>query len=842
MGSRSVTALLSIGLVAIALAGSAPGRAGSGGPAVLEIRTQEIDSSLESLERAVGQGYLKLAGTGEDAGFFYAWGPAVDALEAQGVAYSVLVENLGGADLYLIPKTHRMDRADVAAVSTILREDASFWLVAAKEEDALGIYGLPAKQKLAGPLENSLPLKVAKQASEAPAYQAYSYDPAIQALVDSVSESNLYGLLSDLSGENQVQIGGEPYTILTRYSPTPGCRQAAQYLKEQFEAMGVATEYDYFNFRKFLYSLDFPEDDINGWAVGGSVILHTGDGGQVWAKQDDGTDATLTCVFMLDNETGWVVGLDGTILMTADGTTWEALISPTTNDLAAVYFPDASTGYICGSLGTILKSTDGGETWTKLTSGTTKDLTGVWFVSATEGWVVGDTGTIRKTTNGGTSWQAATCPVTSDLTAVEFTSQTNGVIAGLAGVVLRTTNGSTWQRVTIPVADALYGIFFLNGSVGWVCGDGGAIIKTADGGATWSDHSTYINFQFRDVFFVDYSEGWMVGNATLQHSLDGGATWDDETENLQAGDVNVVATIPGTTDPEEIYIICAHYDDTSPVPYDYAPGADDNGSGTIATVEAARVLKEAQFEATLKFLCVSREEQGLVGSGAYASEAYANGDSIVGVINFDMISYVDVAPEDIDIAYNGISLWLADAYEASSALYVPTLAVNTKYAPALGGSDHYSFWNQGYPALCGISDTNVSSPYYHRTTDRVNTLDFDFYTLVVKGAVATLAELARLDVSSSVGGVALDQTLRVGPNPGRGDVTIEMAATPGRAQTVSVYDVSGRLVRSIEPAVQNGLATARWLGDDASGGKASPGVYFVRVQGSDRTTKVVLVK
>ncbi|MFZ1947570.1 MAG: M20/M25/M40 family metallo-hydrolase [bacterium] len=801
-----------------------------------------MDSSLESLRGAIGRGYLKLAGRGDDAGFFYAWEPAPGILADEGVAYSVILEDLGGADLYLVPRTHLADRADVAAVAAILREDASFWLVAAKEEDALGIYGLPAKQRLVGPLETGLPLKVARQASEAPAYQAYSYDPAIQALVDSVSESNLYDRLSTLSGEDQALIGGEPYTILTRYSPVPGCRQAGQYLLEQFQAIGVSAEYDYFNFRKFLYSVTFPVDDVDGWVVGGSVILHTGDGGQVWAKQEDGTDATLKCVFMLDNQTGWVAGFDGTILMTEDGATWEALSCPTTNDLSAVYFPDASTGYICGALGTILKSTNGGQTWTKLTSGTTKDLTGVWFVSASEGWVVGDTGLIRKTSDGGASWQTATSPVATDLTSVEFTSQTNGVITGLAGVVLRTTDGSTWQRVTIPVTDALYSVFFLNGSTGWACGDGGAMIKTTNGGATWTDQSTYINFQFRDVCFVDFSEGWVVGNATLQHSLDGGATWDDEMENVQAGDVNVVATIPGTTNPEEIYIICGHYDDTSQIPYDYAPGADDNATGTIATVEAARVLKEAQFEATLKFLCVSREEQGLVGSGAYASEAYANGDSIVGVINFDMIGYVDVVPEDIDIAYNGFSAWLSDAYEAASALYVPDLAVNPKLAPGLTGSDHSSFWNRGYPAFCGISDTDIHNPYYHRTGDRVNTLNFDFYTLVVKGAVATLAELARLDVSSSVPSVTADQTLKVGPNPGRGEITIEMAATPGKAQTVRVFDVSGRLVMTIEPAVQNGFATARWLGDDAAGGKASPGVYFVKVQGSERTTKVVLVK
>jgi flagellar hook assembly protein FlgD len=69
-----------------------------------------------------------------------------------------------------------------------------------------------------------------------------------------------------------------------------------------------------------------------------------------------------------------------------------------------------------------------------------------------------------------------------------------------------------------------------------------------------------------------------------------------------------------------------------------------------------------------------------------------------------------------------------------------------------------------------------------------------------------------------------------------------MAVGAARAQAVDIYDVAGRLVTSVRPTVENGLAQALWHGDDASGAKVSAGIYFVRVQGHDLAVKIVLVK
>ena len=100
---------------------------------------------------------------------------------------------------------------------------------------------------------------------------------------------------------------------------------------------------------------------------------------------------------------------------------------------------------------------------------------------------------------------------------------------------------------------------------------------------------------------------------------------------------NVYGVITGTEYPNQKFIICAHYDDMPSGAV--APGADDNGSGTAAVLEAARVLSQYTYPYTLIFALWDEEEQGLVGSEYYATQAQASGDSILGVVNMDMIAW-----------------------------------------------------------------------------------------------------------------------------------------------------------------------------------------------------------
>ncbi len=205
---------------------------------------------------------------------------------------------------------------------------------------------------------------------------------------------------------------------------------------------------------------------------------------------------------------------------------------------------------------------------------------------------------------------------------------------------------------------------------------------------------------------------------------------------------NVVAELKGTTYPEDIVIICAHYDSTSSQATELAPGADDNASGTAAVMEAARILAKHRLDFTVRFIAFSAEEQGLYGSRYYSAGAWAASERIVGVINLDMIAYADNMPEDLDVIVNNQSRWLAEK-AALAAMTYTGLAVRKSVNASFVYSDHAPFWDRSYPALCGIEDESIKNPYYHKTTDTIDTLNFDFFESSTATALAVLSDLAQ---------------------------------------------------------------------------------------------------
>ncbi|MBV9217638.1 MAG: M28 family metallopeptidase [Acidobacteria bacterium] len=87
---------------------------------------------------------------------------------------------------------------------------------------------------------------------------------------------------------------------------------------------------------------------------------------------------------------------------------------------------------------------------------------------------------------------------------------------------------------------------------------------------------------------------------------------------------NVYAVLKGTTDPDRVYVISGHYDSMCTSPTDAkcdAPGANDDASGTAVSLELARVMSKRKFDATIVFMSVPGEEQGLLGATHYANEA-----------------------------------------------------------------------------------------------------------------------------------------------------------------------------------------------------------------------------
>ena len=236
---------------------------------------------------------------------------------------------------------------------------------------------------------------------------------------------------------------------------------------------------------------------------------------------------------------------------------------------------------------------------------------------------------------------------------------------------------------------------------------------------------------------------------------------------------NIVGRRVGTTRPDEIVVIAAHFDSVPD-----CPGADDNASGSAGVIEAARVLAKFDFERTLVVALWDQEEINFGGVEAYVSEAVANGDNVVGNFNLEMIAYFDdnensqtiptgldgVWPEQAaDIESDGnrgnfITL-VADenAREMSEALvfhadriglrsiWIELLAdwVTSPLFADLRRSDHSIFWDAGYPAIM-ITDTSEFryDPYHCRNglTDEVANLDYARATQVVQMTVGAAAD------------------------------------------------------------------------------------------------------
>ncbi|MFC0603093.1 M28 family peptidase [Winogradskyella pulchriflava] len=230
-----------------------------------------------------------------------------------------------------------------------------------------------------------------------------------------------------------------------------------------------------------------------------------------------------------------------------------------------------------------------------------------------------------------------------------------------------------------------------------------------------------------------------------------------EVQNFNTTGKNIIATQLGQTSPDDVYIVCAHYDSVN------IYCADDNATGVAAVIEMARILSGQCTDNTIVYALWDEEEIGLRGANYYAQQAAddTNGntrDNILAVVNMDMIGYDGDAPgtagdNDFDIDVRNVANSLAIVSDLQQILTDYTFNLNPIIVnPGTDASDHARFWNEGYSAvLVGESwETNDRTPDYHTADDRVDDLDFQYMTEITKLVLtymATKADLVDLDNS-----------------------------------------------------------------------------------------------
>ncbi|MGC8960567.1 MAG: M28 family peptidase, partial [Chloroflexia bacterium] len=246
---------------------------------------------------------------------------------------------------------------------------------------------------------------------------------------------------------------------------------------------------------------------------------------------------------------------------------------------------------------------------------------------------------------------------------------------------------------------------------------------------------------------------------------------------------NVIGTYTGTLNPDDIFIIGAHLDDMPSG--SLAPGADDNASGSVATLIAADILTRYQWGCTLKFAFWTGEEQGLLGSHAYAQRAFSRGENILGYLNLDMIAWsTGGSSPDIDLHADStipptlaLAQLFADVVDAYDLNLIPQIIPN-----GTGASDHASFWDYGYTAILGIEDMDDFNPYYHTVNDDMdNFQDWPYYVEFVKAAIGTFAHMSGCLIPGGIG--YLD-----------GHVTAAQGGAPIAGATVRARDAAGHVL------------------------------------------------
>ncbi|MHB8147610.1 MAG: M20/M25/M40 family metallo-hydrolase [Vulcanimicrobiaceae bacterium] len=241
---------------------------------------------------------------------------------------------------------------------------------------------------------------------------------------------------------------------------------------------------------------------------------------------------------------------------------------------------------------------------------------------------------------------------------------------------------------------------------------------------------------------------------------------------------SVIATLRGS-EPGRIYVMSSHYDDCDGDCTDglgVAPGADDNGSGTSAVLEAARVLASTHFKGTIVFACFDGEELGLWGSDHFAKEMRAEHAPIVADLNNDIIGNstggdgvhepfvirvfsqalplgtVDSRVNLLGLENDSPSRELARFVSDTVPAYLPAMHVRQIFRADrfLRGGDQESFQAQGFPAIRFV-EPHENFRHQHQNVRVVDGVqygdmpkfnDWNYLARATQVNIATLATLA----------------------------------------------------------------------------------------------------
>lgn len=225
---------------------------------------------------------------------------------------------------------------------------------------------------------------------------------------------------------------------------------------------------------------------------------------------------------------------------------------------------------------------------------------------------------------------------------------------------------------------------------------------------------------------------------------------------------NLEVELEGASRPGEIVVAGAHYDS---VPG--CPGANDNATGIAATLEIARRLTGRRLVRTVRLLAFVNEEPpffltGDMGSLLYARRAREEGRDIVAMLSLETIGFYSEEPGSQrypfplgllypsrgnfigfvgNLASRDLVRRALSSFRGHTAFPCEGLAA-PGWVPGVSWSDHWSFWQQGYPAVMVTDTALFRYEHYHTEADTPERIDYDRMARVVAGLARVVAELA----------------------------------------------------------------------------------------------------
>jgi hypothetical protein len=227
---------------------------------------------------------------------------------------------------------------------------------------------------------------------------------------------------------------------------------------------------------------------------------------------------------------------------------------------------------------------------------------------------------------------------------------------------------------------------------------------------------------------------------------------------------NIEAELKGSSAPDEIVLVGAHYDSAFGT-----PGANDNASGVAAALEMAGMFAGKAPRRTVRFVLFANEEPpffhtSLMGSRVYSARCKRRGENIVAMLSLETIGYYSDEPGSqhypfpFNLLYPDTGNFIGFVGNVSSKSLVKGIVGSFRshtafpsegvaapgWITGIGWSDQWSFWEEGYPGVMVTDTALFRYQHYHEAKDTPEKIDYDRTARVVMGLQRVVEELSKV--------------------------------------------------------------------------------------------------